>query len=275
MQSKPSVSPLSRNTKKSTMKSGAKPDTKQGKTAPGVKTFAGPNKRAGTVSLKKGVHGYRLDKNELVGPGASAVAHLAFHQRELEDQVRMLRTQVLRQSIVLDALRPSRVTFHSAPAAVDSSRAGQALADMQRRLGLDLTQDVEFAEELDDRSETAKRRWIAEGLLVGSTDMGAAWGRSRQALEQAVDRGELFSLKIANRRWYPAVFARLDPDTVKTVCTLLHDVDPVSQFIFWERTHGSLGGRTIEAALRTGDMQAGARAAEAFAREQLLHAAPT
>ena len=50
----------------------------------------------------------------------------------------------------------------------------------------------------------------------------------RQALDQAVERGELFNVKIANRRWYPASFVQLEPSAVKTVCLLLQGIDLVS-----------------------------------------------
>ena len=74
-------------------------------------------------------------------------------------------------------------------------------------------------------------------------------------------------------RWYPAVFVDLNPERIKPVCILLQGGDPVSMFLFWERRHGSLGGRTVPEALRQGDVQAAARVAEGFAREQLVHAA--
>lgn len=110
-------------------------------------------------------------------------------------------------------------------------------------------------------------------LLRVSVAFGTSWSRTRQALEQACDRGELFSLKIGNKRWYPASFMDLAVEDVKAVCLLLRRVDPVSQFIFWERKHGALAGQTLPEALQAGKTAAVLRAAEVFAGEHAEHAA--
>lgn len=59
----------------------------------------------------------------------------------------------------------------------------------------------------------------------------------------------------------------LPAEDVKAVYLLLRGVDPVSQFIFWERKHGSLAGQTLHKALRAGQREAVLRTAEAFACE--------
>ncbi len=65
----------------------------------------------------------------------------------------------------------------------------------------------------------------------------------------------------------------LSAEDVKAVCLLLRGVDPVSQFIFWERKHGSLVGQTLSQALQAGKTAAVLRTAEVFASEHAAHAA--
>lgn len=211
----------------------------------------------------------------LKGLGANHAFRQLFEEREvfaaerrsLETAVRQLRTQVARQERLLTTLLQARP-------APGGDRAAEALRDMQQRLGLDPdpVKATDASAALEARSAAARQRWIDEGLLVGSTELKNAWHRSRQALEQAVERGELFSLKINGRRWYPARFTQIDPEQVKAVCSLMKNIDPESQFIFWMRPQGNLGGRTIADALKNGDVQAALRATEAFAREQSTNA---
>ncbi|HRO58487.1 MAG TPA: hypothetical protein PK177_04860 [Burkholderiaceae bacterium] len=103
------------------------------------------------------------------------------------------------------------------------------------------------------RSEDVARRWVDDGLLVSADELGRAWHRKRQSLEQACDRGELFRIRVGGRWYYPAVFRVLMADDVGRVSRAMAGVDPVSQFIFWSRTHGALGGRTIAQALDAGE----------------------
>ncbi len=165
---------------------------------------------------------------------------------------------------------PLRSSPQAIPGETSKSRAAQALADVQERPGVARGANDERAIKLEQSSERIKRGLIQDGLLVGSAAFGLSWSRSRQALEQACARGELFSLKIGNRRWYPANLMGLPAEDVKAVCLLLSGVDPVSQLIFWERKHGSLAGQTLHNALRIGQREAVLRTAEAFACEHTL-----
>lgn len=171
--------------------------------------------------------------------------------------------------------QPLRSCSQEIPGETGKSRAAQALADLQEQLGVALGADDKQAIEREQSSERIKRSWIQDGLLVGSVAFGLSWSRSRQALEQSCARGELFSLKVGNRRWYPANLMGLPAEDVKAVCLLLRGVDPVSQFIFWQRNHGSLAGQTLQTALRAGHREAVLRAAEAFAWEHAKRAKVT
>lgn len=204
--------------------------------------------------------------------------------QQLQDELRLLRVSVVQQAHAIRVLQQERQQASLAsnaprslpqetPDEAGNRRAAQALADLQVRLGVAPGTGAEQATELEQGSERVKAGWIQDGLLVGSVAFGLSWSRTRQALEQACDRGELFSLKIGNKRWYPASLMGLSAEDVKAVCLLLRGVDPVSQFIFWERKHGSLAGQTLPQALQAGKTAAVLRTAEVFASEHAEHAA--
>lgn len=199
-------------------------------------------------------------------PTVEKVAMLVDSHRALHEEVRQMRLQLAQQSRMLRGLLQRHP--EAANAEAGGERAGRALASMHKRLKARHDGGSESMEASEQASEAAKAGWIRDGRLISSKEMGASWHRTRQALEQACERGELFNLKIANRRWYPAVFAELESEQVKAVCQWLRALDPVSSFIFWERKHGSLGGLTIGQALEQGRLPAVLRAAEAFACEQ-------
>ena len=114
-----------------------------------------------------------------------------------------------------------------------------------------------------DHGELARQAWISDGLVVPSTELATAWGRTRQALDQAVKRGELFRIGIRNRKWYLAVFKELAAADVAKVCRELHRLSDAEQLVFWLRPHGALGGATVEGAFRSrrvGDVIALAKA---------------
>jgi len=204
--------------------------------------------------------------------------------QQLQDELRLLRVSVAQQAHAIRVLQQERQQAslasnaprslpQGAPDGAGNRRAAQALADLQVRLAMAPGTGAEQATELEQGSERVKAGWIQDGLLVGSVAFGLSWSRTRQALEQACDRGELFSLKIGNKRWYPASLMDLTAEDVKAVCLLLRGVDPMSQFIFWERKHGSLVGQTLPQALQAGKTAAVLRSAEVFASEHPGHAA--
>lgn len=200
--------------------------------------------------------------------------------QQLQDELRLLRVSVVQQAHAIRMLQQASLASNAprslpqeTPDEAGNRRAAQALADLQVRLRVSPGTGAEQANELEQGSERVKAGWIQDGLLVGSVAFGLSWSRTRQALEQACDRGELFSLKIGNKRWYPASLMGLSAEDVKAVCLLLRGVDPVSQFIFWERKHGSLAGQTLPQTLQAGKRAAVLRTAEVYASEHAEHAA--
>lgn len=118
------------------------------------------------------------------------------------------------------------------------------------------------------QGEAVRAGWVADGQLVSSTRLASAWGRTRQALDHAVKRGELFSLKIGKNLYYPAAFLTLEADAVKTVCLALRGDDASGKFVFWTQEHGGLDGRTVAQAIAAGELAAVVRLAVAWSAER-------
>ena len=113
-----------------------------------------------------------------------------------------------------------------------------------------------------------RRRWVDDGLLVPTSELVNAWGLTRQALDQARERGALIGLKVANRQYYPAAFLELNAEDVASICRALVDVDPISRIIFWQRPHANLDDQTLAQAIQAEGLATVLQAAEAFADEQ-------
>lgn len=212
------------------------------------------------------------------------VLELVRTQHALLGEVKSLRRQlsqnnlrIAQQGRMLSALIGERPVAVAEPAVPPEApnRASDALAGMRARLGITPETASTALAAQAQVSETVKAGWIEDGLLVGSTVLAEAWGCSRQALEQACERGELFNLKIGNRRYYPASFLGLSAEDVGEVCTLLQGLEPTAKFIFWERKQGMLGGHSLAEVLVQGRTADAVRAAEAAVNEQapLVHAA--
>lgn len=103
--------------------------------------------------------------------------------------------------------------------------------------------------------EDSRQRFLIaltqDGSLVSAQRLVDAWQMQRQALEQRVDKGQLFKLKIKNRNWYPGVMQTLLPDTVAAVCQAFGPAPAIDHLLFWIRRHGALQGKTVAEMLST------------------------
>lgn len=95
----------------------------------------------------------------------------------------------------------------------------------------------------------AKDAWVESGELIGAQTLAQHWSVSPRALSIAVREQQLFAVVHRRRRYYPREFSLLGKATVAQVCRTMAGVPPWTQFIFWKRTHGALGGRTASEAL--------------------------
>gem|GEM_PF-3273037 len=198
---------------------------------------------------------------------ATAFARIGFAPDEaprLRSEVRQLRRQVAVQARQIQQLRANQAAPASKPTkapAAGAGRAARAVQEWQARLA-----DEHGA--LTDDSEVVRRRWVDDGLLVPTSELVHAWGLTRQALDQARERGDLVGLKVANRQYYPAAFLELKAEDVASICRALVDVDPVSRIIFWQRPHANLDDQTLAQAIQAEGLATALHAAEAFADEQ-------
>jgi len=119
------------------------------------------------------------------------------------------------------------------------------------------------------RGEAARVQWVKDGLVVPGEQLAQAWGLTRQALAPAVDRGEIFAVKVGNRLYYPEAFLGMDREAVATICRGLGDLGASEKLMFWLREHGALAGKSVAAALEAGTALAKVeRLAAAWARER-------
>ena len=121
------------------------------------------------------------------------------------------------------------------------------------------------------RGQDTISRWVREGQLVLSADFAKGWGVSRQALDQAVVRGELFSIKSGNKRFYLESLMHLDRPDVARVCRALGRADGVEKLVFWMREHGGLAGKTAVDAVKKRKVDRVVELAEAWAEENGLN----
>lgn len=187
-------------------------------------------------------------------PSPNVAQEMLKAQTALLNEMRSLRRELLtsnlrlaKQGRALNTLLRERKAAAAGPAMAPAgeNRAATALSAMRERLGITPETGAKALAAQRQVSETVKTEWIREGLLIGSTELSTAWDCSRQALEQARERDELFSLKIGNRRWYSASLLGLAAADVARVCLHLAGLEPIAKFIAWERRHGSLKGKTI------------------------------
>lgn len=119
------------------------------------------------------------------------------------------------------------------------------------------------------RGENLLQRWVRDGTLIPSAGLGSSWGISRQALDQAVERGELFSLKIASRRYYLAQLRDITREQAAEVCRALGKLSPSEKLTFWLREHGGLQGRSAVAAIHDGQLARVVQLARAWTDERM------
>ncbi len=194
-------------------------------------------------------------------------------RKEKDEQARQMAEQrVLLEKLLQNSVAHPTASAQSATPTKHVSGAQAALQAMRHRLESQ-TAFKSITPQTTDVSEATKHEWALNGRIVGWAELANAWGdRSRQSLDQASARGELFSLKVAGKRLYPSVFLHLSAESVKAINLPLKDVDPVSKLIFWNRTHGALGNKTLAEAIEGGQLDRAVHLAQAFADEYLGHA---
>lgn len=105
------------------------------------------------------------------------------------------------------------------------------------------------------RGHAAQEAWVRDGVLVSREQFAERWGVSVEELTQMVAKGELFELEVQGQMWLPAVFLEVPRAAAVDINRALTEAgaDASGALVFWHRTHGALGGKTVAAALNVGD----------------------
>jgi len=116
------------------------------------------------------------------------------------------------------------------------------------------------------RGEARLLKWTQDGTLIESSQVEEAWGVKRKTVDAARERGELFSLFIRGRHWYPAEALKFERRALAAVNRALLAEDPSSKLLFILRKHGALGGKTAADAIADGHLDDVLRLAADWAR---------
>lgn len=104
------------------------------------------------------------------------------------------------------------------------------------------------------RGEALLVAWTQDGTLVDGGKIEQAWGVRRQTVDAARERGEIFSIWVKNKHWYPGEALHFERSELAAISRTLGDIDPSSKLLFLLRQHGALGGRTAADAVAGGQL---------------------
>jgi hypothetical protein len=102
------------------------------------------------------------------------------------------------------------------------------------------------------RGEVRLVQWTRDGTLVDGRQLCDAWGLTRQGLDKARERGEIFSVRVKGLHYYPAEAAHFARDDLARINRELGDIDPARKLVFLKRKHGALAGGTAAEAVEKG-----------------------
>ena len=109
------------------------------------------------------------------------------------------------------------------------------------------TPSISYAESVQNAQARGEARlvdWTRDGTLIDSKTLADLWGITRQALDAARNRGEVFSLWVKGQHWYPGELGKFERTTFARINEALGDLDPSSKLVFLLHKHGALKGRT-------------------------------
>ena len=148
------------------------------------------------------------------------------------------------------------------------------LVELRRQEGAELRNFREHQEVKarypTDCGQSSLAQWVEDGTLLPSAAFAAAWGLTRQALDQAVERNDLFSVKLGNKRYFLGALVPLDRSAVAMVCRALGSAVASEKLLFWLRKQGALGGKTVADIVAAGGHLRAAEVARDWAEERGL-----
>ena len=108
---------------------------------------------------------------------------------------------------------------------------------------------------VDDASARGAARlvaWTKDDKLIPRGALAHAWQMSAQDIEAAVQRGDLFEVRVDDLPYVSSELIALGTHRSFEICRALGDQSASSKLIFLLRPHAGLGGKTVAEALRTG-----------------------
>jgi hypothetical protein len=90
--------------------------------------------------------------------------------------------------------------------------------------------------------------------LLGISLCLLAWGLTRQGVDAALDRGEIFSIWVKGQHWYPSEALEFSRKDMQAINHALGDTAPSSKLLFLLHKHGAVGGMTAADAVSTGKL---------------------
>jgi len=102
------------------------------------------------------------------------------------------------------------------------------------------------------RGTAAFTKWAKGGELVSAAHLADAWGVDIEILEQAVKQGDLFEVWVQDSPYFVSAMIPLGLPNASMICKLLRSQTSSAKTIFLMRPHGSLGGKTVSEAFRSG-----------------------
>jgi hypothetical protein len=116
-----------------------------------------------------------------------------------------------------------------------------------------------------ERGELRLVKWTKDGTLIDGKPLADAWDITRQGLDKARERGEVFSVRVKGRHYYPTEAVHFKRNDLAEINRALGDIDPASKLIFLKRKHGALGGCTPADAVDKGKLMDVVRLAKDWA----------
>ena len=102
------------------------------------------------------------------------------------------------------------------------------------------------------RGAAALTKLTLDGRLIGRAQLAEAWGLGAQAVQNAVQLGDLFEIWVNKSTYFPAVLVPLGFEQASELCRSLKIETASGKLVFLLRTHGGLSGRTVVEALQSG-----------------------
>lgn len=116
------------------------------------------------------------------------------------------------------------------------------------------------------RGEACLVNWTQDGTLLEGANVEAAWGVKRQTVDAAREQGEIFSVWVKGKHWYPSEALKFERTTLAAINRALGDINPSSKLLFLLRKHGAIGGQVPADAVVDGKFDDVLRLAAEWAR---------